>query len=289
VSRHTKKNCRWIPDHVEGKKKYCCKKVRACRSRKCKVLSKKCGFTGETVQFKTTTNCKWQQFTGYKQRKCCYKRIRCKNHKNCRTVRSKCKYVGPHVTKHRFRTCKRIREHNGFRKRCCGYTRYCYGNRCHNRNRKCKTGQLITYTTIKKCFNKKVVKGWQRKVCCAGAKRCVGTKCKTVRRLCKVTRVRIESDKHKQITLLRIKKWNEEKVVFQTKIKDECNCFLQESQNLKYFREKRERWSKKYQKCKKTKTGKKCMRLYDRLKYFAEKSTKQRLLRNKKKNRLLKC
>jgi len=283
ISRHTKKRCRWVDDHKVGKKKYCCKKIRSCGSKKCKILSKKCGFTGETIQFKTEAKCSWAKFTGYKQRKCCYKRIRCKNHKNCRTIRSKCKYLGSKVTQHQFHTCKRLKEANGFRKRCCSYIRHCYGNRCHNSRKVCKTGKLFTYSTIKECHNEKVVKGWRRKVCCSGAKVCAGSKCKTLRRICKVTKKRVETDKHKKITLLRIKKWKEEKVVLQKKITDECNCYLQEKENLQFFREKRTKFSKKYQKCRKVKIEKRCVKFFDKLNYFAEKSTKQRALRNKKK------
>jgi len=72
------------------------------------------------------------------------------------------------------------------------------------------------------------------------------------------------------------------KLFYKKKITDECNCYLQEKQNLEFFREKRARFSKKYQKCKKTKKSKKCVRIYDKLKFFAEKATKQRKLRNKK-------
>jgi len=171
---------------------------------------------------------------------------------------------------------------NGFRKRCCSYIRHCYGNRCHNSRKVCKTGKLFTYSTIKECHNEKVVKGWRRKVCCSGAKVCAGSKCKTLRRICKVTKKRVETDKHKKITLLRIKKWKEEKVVLQKKITDECNCYLQEKENLQFFREKRTKFSKKYQKCRKVKIEKRCVKFFDKLNYFAEKSTKQRALRNKK-------
>jgi len=92
ISKHfKKKNCKWVSDHKQGKKQFCCKKIRSCKSRKCKVLSNKCEFTGKSVQWKTTTTCKWKIHKKYKQRICCYKRIKCFNKKNCRSMKEKCK------------------------------------------------------------------------------------------------------------------------------------------------------------------------------------------------------
>jgi len=190
------------------------------------------------------------------------------------------------------KTCKRLREANGYRKRCCAFKRYCYGKRCKNINKKCKTGKLFTYSHFKKCFLKKVVRYWKRKVCCAGAKKCVGTKCKLIRRICKVTNFRVKSEKLKKIQQLRISKWKSEKVDFFKKIKHECFCFKQEEQNLKYMRIKRSETSKKYQRCRKLQNKKKkksmakdkCIRIFDNIKYFSDKAIKQRSLRNKKKS-----
>jgi len=68
--------------------------------------------------------------------------------------------------------------------------RYCYGKHCHDRNKKCKTGKLITYKKKSECFFESVVKYWRRKVCCATAKKCIENKCKTIKKHCKVTNIR---------------------------------------------------------------------------------------------------
>jgi len=62
------------------------------------------------------------------------------------------------------------------------------------------------------------------------------------------------SDKLKNLIELRKRKWDLEKVALERKIKDECNCFLQENQNLEISRIKRSKASKRYQKCRKSRS-----------------------------------
>jgi len=60
------------------------------------------------------------------------------------------------------------------------------------------------------------------------------------------------SDKLKNLIELRKRKWDLEKVDLERKIKDECNCYLQENQNLEISRNRRSKASKIYQKCRKS-------------------------------------
>jgi len=70
------------------------------------------------------------------------------------------------------------------------------------------------------------------------------------------------------------------------KINDECRCYLQENENLEISRNRRSKASKTYQKCRKLRTKKAkvyhCANKYDRLKKYAKRAIKQRILRNKK-------
>jgi len=107
ITFHIRRLCNFKIVGKFSRRKYCCKHLRKCYGRSCKIKRKHCHFVGPTYTRNPASKCSWKRNNknGTKRRrKCCYWTNYCVD-SLCKRSKKTCKWVGSSVTVTKRKKC----------------------------------------------------------------------------------------------------------------------------------------------------------------------------------------